>query len=174
MTFQAPHGSALALSGALTLLVIACSARDHGTAPLPDAPSVTTPAPSSPVPAASLAPPSTGVAAYGEPVTLAPGVMRSVGDDGLTVTFEAVSADSRCPSDVTCIWAGEAVTRVRAAAPGMAAATLTLHSPGGTAPADAVYAERFVVRLTEVLPTPISTRTLEPQDYQAVVVVTKK
>ena len=29
------------------------------------------------------------------------------------ITFEAVLEDSRCPKDVTCIWAGQATIRVR-------------------------------------------------------------
>ena len=32
--------------------------------------------------------------------------------DGLTITFEAITGDSRCPEDVECIWAGEAGVRL--------------------------------------------------------------
>ena len=32
---------------------------------------------------------------------------------GQLVRFEAVPADSRCPTDVTCVWAGNALVRVR-------------------------------------------------------------
>ncbi len=31
-----------------------------------------------------------------------------IAGEGLTIKFEAVTADSRCPQGVTCIWAGEA------------------------------------------------------------------
>ena len=43
----------------------------------------------------------------GAEVTLAPGEAVSLGSSDLTVRFLAVSADSRCPRDVQCIWAGE-------------------------------------------------------------------
>ena len=32
--------------------------------------------------------------------------------DGLTITFEAVTGDSRCPEGVECVWAGEAHVRL--------------------------------------------------------------
>jgi hypothetical protein len=32
--------------------------------------------------------------------------------DGLKVRFDAVTEDSRCPSDVTCIWEGQATIRL--------------------------------------------------------------
>jgi hypothetical protein len=107
-------------------------------------------------------------------VALAAGATRAVGDEGLTLTFEGVTSDSRCPTDVTCIWAGEGVVRVRVVLPGQPSATLTLHTPGGTASSEAPYAQRVVVGLTELRPAPISTRTLVPQDYEAVFLVTKK
>ncbi|MFN7990682.1 MAG: hypothetical protein U0R44_00840 [Candidatus Micrarchaeia archaeon] len=43
---------------------------------------------------------------YGEEFKLRINQTASVGDDGLSVTFGGVSEDSRCPSDVVCIWAG--------------------------------------------------------------------
>ena len=32
--------------------------------------------------------------------------------DGLPVTFDDIVTDSRCPSDVQCVWAGEAIVTV--------------------------------------------------------------
>jgi hypothetical protein len=34
---------------------------------------------------------------------------------GIQVFFRGVASDSRCPSDATCVWAGDAALRVRAA-----------------------------------------------------------
>ena len=42
----------------------------------------------------------------GSEFTLAPGETALVGDDGLLVTFESVTEDSRCPMDAICVWAG--------------------------------------------------------------------
>ena len=36
------------------------------------------------------------------------GQTATIKDEGLQINFEAVTADSRCPQGVTCIWAGEA------------------------------------------------------------------
>ena len=44
----------------------------------------------------------------GEPFDLGAAQMAVVGDTGLTVTFDRVAADSRCPVDVQCIWEGDA------------------------------------------------------------------
>ena len=40
--------------------------------------------------------------------TLAPGQTAQVEGGGLRVTFYGVSADSRCPTGVTCVWEGDA------------------------------------------------------------------
>lgn len=36
---------------------------------------------------------------------------------GLVVTFQAVPADSRCPSDAQCVWAGNALVQLRVQGP---------------------------------------------------------
>jgi hypothetical protein len=43
----------------------------------------------------------------GASVTLAPGEAVTVEGTALSVRFVAVTEDSRCPRDTTCIWAGE-------------------------------------------------------------------
>jgi hypothetical protein len=50
-------------------------------------------------------------ATLGAPLQLAPG-QTAVLSDGLEVQFAGIAADSRCPSDVTCVWAGEVVARL--------------------------------------------------------------
>ena len=51
---------------------------------------------------------SAGGVALGESVELAPGVSVAIPGEEATLTFVAVSGDSRCPSDAVCVWAGEA------------------------------------------------------------------
>jgi hypothetical protein len=51
-------------------------------------------------------------AAFGEPFLLHVGEGLSVGLNDLRVTFQGVTEDSRCPSDVVCIWAGQVVVVV--------------------------------------------------------------
>lgn len=45
-------------------------------------------------------------------VTLAIGERTTVSGTGLSITFEAVVDDSRCPADVVCIQAGDATVAV--------------------------------------------------------------
>ena len=51
-------------------------------------------------------------AELGAEVTLAPGAAVSVKAATLTVRFVAVTEDSRCPRDVTCVWQGEVKVRL--------------------------------------------------------------
>jgi hypothetical protein len=44
---------------------------------------------------------------------LRPGQTVSIAGTGQTVTFEAVAEDSRCPSNVVCVWAGNARVSLR-------------------------------------------------------------
>ena len=44
----------------------------------------------------------------GQPFELRVGRSATVAGEGLTVSFEAVSSDSRCPTGVQCVWAPEA------------------------------------------------------------------
>ena len=49
------------------------------------------------------------VAALPTNITLAPGAGIEVDRAGLNIRFDSIATDSRCPSDVQCVWAGEAV-----------------------------------------------------------------
>lgn len=53
--------------------------------------------------------------AFDQPFTLAPGDSVVVGAEHVRVAFDRVTADSRCPRDVQCIWAGEATVLARIA-----------------------------------------------------------
>jgi hypothetical protein len=44
----------------------------------------------------------------GASFTLAPGQTATVRGTDTRITFKRVSEDSRCPVDVTCVWAGDA------------------------------------------------------------------
>jgi hypothetical protein len=105
-----------------------------------------------------------------EPFTLAPGETVPVEGAGLTVTFESVSADSRCPVDVTCVWEGDAVVLVSARP--ATAAPRELHTSGRFA-TEAEVGE-YRVRLVELTPMPRQGASPAPGDYRATFVVTRK
>jgi len=81
------------------------------------------------------------------------------------VRFVSVTADSRCPVDVQCVWAGDAVVR------------LDLNSSGHSRPADlhtnstagSVSAEHdgHVVELLELTPAPRAGQVIGQGDYTA-------
>jgi Zn finger protein HypA/HybF involved in hydrogenase expression len=58
----------------------------------------------------------------GESVVLAVGQTAVVQDADVEITFESVVSDTRCPTDMICIVAGDATIRLRAVRRGMSAA----------------------------------------------------
>ena len=89
---------------------------------------------------------------------------------GLRITFEGVSEDSRCPRGVQCVWAGDAAATFTLVKPPAAAEQRTLHTSGRFAQ-QADY-DSFVVRLEDVKPYPKEGVEIAPQDYLATLVVT--
>ena len=55
----------------------------------------------------------------------------------LTVQLSAIEQDSRCPQDVQCVWAGNAVARLVLVASGGPSSEVTI--PTNTDPKDAVF-----------------------------------
>jgi hypothetical protein len=92
-----------------------------------------------------------------------------VGD--LTLTFVSVLSDSRCPSDVTCVWEGDATVAVSLEAPREARASRELHTadPGARETTFAGYR----VRLEALEPVPRSDGTIPPGDYRATFLITR-
>jgi hypothetical protein len=105
-----------------------------------------------------------------EPFTLAPGETAQVEGAGLAVTFESVSADSRCPVDVTCVWEGDAVALVSARP--ATATPRELHTSGRFA--TEAEAGEFRVRLVSLAPPLRQGVTPAPGEYRATLVVTRK
>jgi hypothetical protein len=48
----------------------------------------------------------------GREFTLSVGQTANIPGEDLEITFTGVTSDSRCPSDVVCVWAGEVVCAV--------------------------------------------------------------
>lgn len=48
----------------------------------------------------------------GEQFILSPGESSTIVKEDLTITFEKVTGDSRCPKNAVCVWAGEAVISI--------------------------------------------------------------
>jgi hypothetical protein len=96
----------------------------------------------------------------GTEVTLTPGTTVFVKGARMQVRFVAVSEDSRCPSDVTCIWAGEVKITLMIAVSKVASQVEILE--GGSTAAGA-----YRVTLLRVEPQRTSTARIAPRDYRA-------
>jgi len=83
--------------------------------------------------------------------------------DGLTVKFNGVLADYRCPADVICVWEGNAEAQIEASLPGHEKATLVLN----TSPMFATSAtyEGYRIQLLLLEPYPLSQYPPAPEAY---------
>ena len=102
------------------------------------------------------------------PFTLAPGQSASIADASLSVQFVRVSSDSRCPADVVCIQAGDAVVQVRVTGGGTV--DYELHTNDQTRSSVAHGAVR--IELVRLEPYPFSNSAIDPASYRATLVLT--
>jgi hypothetical protein len=114
----------------------------------------------------SASSPSAPSAALSQPTELSPGQTAQVGP--LRITFTGVSGDSRCPVDVVCVWAGDAVAKLSVSQPTGAVETRELHTSN---PRAATYGD-FQIELVRLDPAPHSTQPIPPASYRLVVLVT--
>lgn len=90
--------------------------------------------------------------------------------DGLELVWTAVE-DSRCPEDVTCVWAGEVTVHLRVTAAGAARdLVLSLGAKG----ADTADTEHHRLRLTAVTPYPRSTASVDRGTRRATIEVARR
>jgi hypothetical protein len=107
-----------------------------------------------------------------ERFTLAPGQTAEVEGTGLRVTFESVSADSRCPVDVTCVWEGDAVVVVSVQVTGSARVQHELHT-SGRYPTE-VDAGDYRLRLVDLAPVPREGASPTPGAYRVTLLVRRR
>ena len=87
---------------------------------------------------------------------------------GLTVTFERVESDSRCPMDALCVWAGDAIVMVSLSQAAGGQVQRELHTaPTGSEASYLVYS----IKLLALAPYPRSDRQIRPEDYAATLIV---
>jgi hypothetical protein len=99
-------------------------------------------------------------AGLNQEVQLAPREQVAYEQQGLTLEFVRVSEDSRCPSDTTCVWAGEVKvqveTRLDTAGPVQHEIKAGEHATVGA----------FRVVVVDVQPVPVSTRQIPQEEYR--------
>jgi hypothetical protein len=90
----------------------------------------------------------------------------------LRIGFVAVREDSRCPSDVVCIWEGQATINVDVQKANSAPSSFNLTYQGGRSNLSVRDFHDFSMRLLEIAPYPKSTERIGTGDYLATLVVT--
>ena len=94
--------------------------------------------------------------------TLAVGQEARISDSEITLVIDSVANDSRCPSDVTCVHAGDAEVRLR-----VRDGSETLHTVHAlTEPRSASFSG-YTIALVELSPTPRSTVRTPQEAYRA-------
>jgi hypothetical protein len=104
--------------------------------------------------------------------TLKQGQRVTLRGTSLWIKFVAVESDSRCPSDVKCVWAGNAAVQVEVNS-GRGSKTLTLNTGrGGAFVSEADY-KGYRLKLVDLNPYPRSDRQIPARAYAATLFVTK-
>jgi hypothetical protein len=98
-------------------------------------------------------------ARLGAPVTLAAGEQAVFPDERLEVQFIAVVSDSRCPSDTTCVWAGEVLVR-------LATRIDSQDEQHELTAGQGTEVGRYRATVIDVQPVPVSTRKIAPDEYR--------
>ena len=114
--------------------------------------------------AASCAGPVQPQVTLGQPFDLKAGQSASL-DNGLTLTFDRVSSDSRCPINALCIVAGEAVVVLKISQRSGTPVELEVRT-GQPPKSDAEFLS-YTVSLIGLTPLPLAGQSIRPEDYVA-------
>ena len=111
--------------------------------------------------------PTSPDAVAGKPFDLKVGATATL-DDGLRIKFDRVTADSRCPIDVQCVRAGEAVMTVSLVTSNGTSDIREMRS--GATGSQISYAGH-TIQITALSPYPRSTQPIDQRDYIATFVI---
>ncbi len=88
------------------------------------------------------------------------------------ITLLKILDDSRCPSDVTCIWEGTVSAEVKIIKDGSSRGNYVI--PIGLAGIESQSLDGYFIMLYDVKPYPISTHQIIPSEYVATLIVSKE
>jgi hypothetical protein len=107
----------------------------------------------------------------GREFTVSVGQSVLVGDTGLRVAVRAVANDSRCPTDVQCVWEGDATVAIEVTSTSGGSASFELHTSGRFT-REATH-QAYRVALVRLDPSPHTGVTLTPSDYRVTFLVAR-
>lgn len=139
-----------------------------GPSPSPGVPAPAAPTPAPPDTRPSPPPPE---ASFGAPLSLRVGETARIGKVSLTLT--AIEDDSRCPTQVSCVWEGAATAVVAVELGGQPGETVNLTISGQNREADAsrVPVGGYTLRLIALEPYPAEPQPIPQEEYRATVIV---
>jgi hypothetical protein len=114
-------------------------------------------------------------ARLGVPFDLAYGQSVQVAGSDIEISFLNVTEDSRCPSDVTCVWAGQVSVMfnlTQTSGTDLGIVVLTVGAGSNASSAERQVGE-YTLRLVDVKPYPASTTDIPLSDYVATIVLSK-
>lgn len=95
--------------------------------------------------------------------------------ESLRLRFARVASDSRCPTGVECVWAGNAEVLIELSAGGARGErTLSLNTNAGRERAAEGTYTRYTVKLVGLSPYPREGRKIRPGEYIATLLVSKE
>jgi hypothetical protein len=100
---------------------------------------------------------------------LTPGAIAAIAGTPLRIRFDAVADDSRCPSDVQCVWEGNATIRLTADSAGQPR-TVELKTSGTPSP---VRAFGHDIAFRALRPVPTSGSRIPENEYVVTLRVTR-
>lgn len=100
--------------------------------------------------------------------TLAPGETAAIESASLSVRFNRITGDNRCPADAVCILGGSADVSITAISE-----ESTRDYVLRTGDMQPVQHDDITINLVQVSPYPFSAKTIEPDDYRVTLSVTR-
>jgi hypothetical protein len=110
-------------------------------------------------------------ASLGKEFTLPVGGTAVISGENLTLKFVQETADSRCATGNTCIWAGEASCLVSVTYDSKTSDMVFTQSGGSITEKD--FLDKYKASFT-VEPYPVAGKTIDKSDYKLVMTVTKE
>lgn len=100
--------------------------------------------------------------------------IASIENENLKIEFLNITEDSRCPSDVICVWAGQVTAVINIFKNDQNLGDFSLTSQAGKHEDSAIkYFDEYSIKLIKVEPYPKSTQKIEISDYIVTLVVSK-
>jgi len=112
-------------------------------------------------------------AQLGKNFTLKVNQTASIASEGLIIKLDGVTQDSRCPSDVVCVWAGEVQVKLLLSKGEKSGLLQPVLGASAGNESEGEF-EGYKIKLVSVEPYPVSTKQIAQSDYNVTLTVEKE